>query len=298
MFKPVLQAVQLFLKGATGKDRQAKAHLSEHLLTLQVAYSQLQQQHDALQQQHEGLQQKHTRLHQKYERSQHSQTDLKQRLHRHKLDLDEFIDVADMDAKDLSLEIEDLQQRLRQSEDEKDALQGKNSLLVGRVAVLENDLTLLSYQSSYQSSHQGSADTNSDPVPVVNNQHPSLESTTNVEAPNHVDLSNISLALIGGHETTYREVTKELQQYGLKRCVHVPPHSVASSDRSQIKDKISNCDLVITITSYVDHSVSRCVKNLQDAQVLAGECIRVSCHGKSGLVREVLQYFQRPLHSS
>ncbi len=294
MFKPVLQAVQMFLKGATGKDRQAKAHLSEHLLTLQVAYDQLQQQHDTLQQQHEGLQQKHTRLHQKYERLQHSQADLKQRLQRHKLDLDEFIDVADMDAKDLSLEIEDLQQRLRQSEDEKGVFQSKNSLLIGKVAVLENDLNLLSYQSNQHSS----ANANSDLTPAVDDQYPSLESSTGTETADEIDLSDISLALIGGHETTYREVTKELKQYGLKRCVHVPPHSVASSDRSQIKDKISNCDLIITITSYVDHSVSRCVKSLQDAQVLAGECIRVSCHGKSGLVREVIQYFQRPLHSS
>ncbi len=275
MFKPVLQAVQMFLKGATGKDRQAKAHLSDHLLTLQFAYDQLQEQHSTLQQQHERLQQ--------------SQKDLQQRLHRHKLDLDEFIDVADTDAKHLSLEIEDLQNRLRRSEDEKDVLQTKNGLLVGKIAVLENDLTLRSYQSG--------AETNSEPAPIVNDEpHAQLE--VDAEVLDCVDLSDVSLALIGGHEATYREVTKALKQYGLKRCVHVPPHSVASSDRSQIKDKISNCDLIITITSYVDHSVSKCVKSLQDAQVLAGECIRVSCHGKSGLVREVLQYFQRPLHSS
>ena len=113
-----------------------------------------------------------------------------------------------------------------------------------------------------------------------------------------IDLSNVSLALIGGHETTYRTVSEELRQYGLKHCVHVPPHSIASNSRHQIKDKISNCDLIITITSYVDHSVSKCVKQLKDAKMLAGECIRVSCHGKSGLVREVLEHFANPLKPS
>ncbi|MEO1445348.1 MAG: DUF2325 domain-containing protein, partial [Cyanobacteria bacterium J06635_11] len=106
-----------------------------------------------------------------------------------------------------------------------------------------------------------------------------------------VDLSTISLALIGGHETTHREVSAALRKYGLKRCVHVPPHSIASNSRSQIKDKISQCDLVITITTYVDHSVVRCVKQLKEAQMLAGEVIRMSSHGKSSVVREVLSYF-------
>ncbi|MEL6939106.1 MAG: DUF2325 domain-containing protein [Cyanobacteria bacterium J06598_1] len=281
MFKPVLQAVQMFLKGATGKDRQAKQHLSDHLLTLQVAYDQLQQQHD-------GLKQKHTQLQQRFDRLQHSQSDLNQSLKRHKLDLDEFIDVADTDAKALSLEIEDLQQRLRQSEEEKEDVQNRNGVLIGRIAFLENQADLVSYQDV--------ADVGGDPAPRADGEKRSLNRSIDSAEP--VDLSDISLALVGGHETTYREVTKALEEYGLKRCVHVPPHSVESSDRNRIKDKISNCDLVITITSYVDHSVSKCVKSLKDTQMLAGECIRVSCHGKSGLVREVLQYFQGTLQSS
>ncbi|PZO58650.1 MAG: hypothetical protein DCF15_04845, partial [Phormidesmis priestleyi] len=106
-----------------------------------------------------------------------------------------------------------------------------------------------------------------------------------------IDLSNVSLALIGGHETTHREVSEELKKYGLKRCIHIPPHSIVSNSRSQIKDKISNCDLIVTITSYVDHSVTQCVKQLKDTQMLTGEVIRVHCHGKSGVVREVLDHF-------
>ena len=150
MFKPVLQAVQMFIKGATGKDRQAKQHLSEHLLTLQVAYDQLQQQHDSLQQQHSHLQQQ-------YDRLQQSKGELSDRLKRNKLDLDEFIDVADTDAKALSLEIEDLQQRLHKSESEKELLQDDNGVLIGKVAFLKNKLGLSAYQDA----------TDSDPAPLA-----------------------------------------------------------------------------------------------------------------------------------
>ena len=289
MFKPVLQAVQMFLKGASGKDRQDKHHLSEHLLALQVAYDQLQKKQDALQTQNSRLQRECDRL-------QHSQQELTTSLQRHQLDLDELINVADTDAKDLAQENEDLQSRLRHSEDSKDALKATNATLLGKIAVLENQLTLRSYQSTNTDTDTAASNHKTE------NRADSEKSILNLLADDisfeQVDLSDVSLALIGGHETTYRTVTAELKQYGLKNCVHVPPHSIASNSRHQIKDKISNCDLIITVTSYVDHSVSKCVKQLNDAKMLAGECIRVSCHGKSGLVREVLQYFADPLQPS
>ena len=271
MFKPVFQAVQMFLKGATGKDRQAKQNIADQLLAVQIAYDQLQQQHSQLQQ--------------KCDRLSATNGDLQQRQTYLQKELDDFVNFADTDAKELAAENQDLQRRLRQSEDEKGQLQNVNGTLLGKIAYLNSQLDLRSYQEA-----EGNE-------PIVRESIGADSETTvaiaasNSEFTDFVDLSNISLALIGGHETTYRKVTEELQQYGLKTCIHVPPHSIASNSRNQIKDKISHCDLVITITSYVDHSVSRCVKQLKDTQMLAGECIRVSCHGKSGLVREVLQYF-------
>jgi len=290
MFKPMLQAVQMFLKGASGKDRQDKHHLSEHLLAMQVAYDQLQQKQDTLQVQNSRLQRECDRL-------TRTHADLNTELKRHQLDLDELISVADTDAKDLAQENEDLQLRLRQSEDSKEALQNNNATLLGKIAVLENQLTLRSYQTTDIAAEPTKANDQRDSS-KADSQAAVLSLLTDSASLEQVDLSNISLALIGGHETTYRTVTEELKQYGLKNCVHVPPHSIASNNRHQIKDKISNCDLIITITSYVDHSVSKCVKQLNDAKMLAGECIRVSCHGKSGLVREVLQYFADPLQPS
>ncbi|MEL6469436.1 MAG: DUF2325 domain-containing protein [Cyanobacteria bacterium J06623_4] len=264
MLKPVLHAFQMFLKGATGKDRQAKHHLSDHLLKVQVAYDQLQQQFDQLQLENERLLK--------------TTGDLEKQLQHNQSELEELITLADTDAKFLISENQSLQLRLRKSEDEKESLRAARGRLLGRVAVLERQLDLEGYRT-------GDGRTPADPAEV--------DSVDTIDF-SEVSLANISLALVGGHETTYREVRKALRQYGLKRCIHVPPHSIASNSRQQIKDKIGNCDLVVTITSYVDHSVSKCVKQLKDAQLLAGECIRVSCHGKSGLVREVLQYFAEP----
>lgn len=267
MFKPVFQAVQLFLKGATGKDRQAKQSLAEQLLAVQIAY--------------DGLQKQHNQLQQRCDRLQANNSDLKQRLSHQQHELDEFVNFADTDAKELTTANQELQTRLRQSEDEKTQLQNTNGTLLGKIAYLNSQLELRGYQS-----------TASEPAFAFDSSSQSAASLPiNPDVTDPVDLSDISLALVGGHETTYRKVTEELQQYGLKNCVHVPPHSIASNSRNQIKDKISNCDLIITITSYVDHSVSKCVKQLKETQMLAGECIRVSCHGKSGLVREVLEYF-------
>ncbi|MEL7054158.1 MAG: DUF2325 domain-containing protein [Cyanobacteria bacterium J06588_5] len=275
MFKPVFQAVQMFLKGATGKDRQAKQNISEQLLAVQIAYDQLQQQHSQLQQ--------------TCDRLSATNSELQQRQAYLQKELDDFINFADTDAKELVAENQDLQSRLRQSEDEKIELQNVNGTLLGKIAYLNSQLDLRSYQTAEDDEFSTTEENFRTEGEIV-----SAIASPDSSSADAVDLSNISLALIGGHETTYRKVTEELQQYGLKTCIHVPPHSIASNSRNQIKDKISQCDLVITITSYVDHSVSKCVKQLKDTQMLAGECIRVSCHGKSGLVREVLQYFANP----
>lgn len=283
MLKPVLHAVQLFLKGATGKDRQAKHYLSDHLLRLQFVYDQLQSEHSALEEKYSCLQKK--------------QADLTQRLSRNVSDTDELLSIADSEVKSLIDENEDLQRRLRQSETERSVLQESNGSLLGKVAFLEQQLDLRTYQ---RDSHQ--LDT-ADPTSSADGgriflklEDSSDENISPYDSP--LDLSNLSIALVGGHETTYREVTEALKQYGLKRCIHVPPHSIASNSRNQIKDKISTCDLVVTITSYVDHSVAKCVKQLKDAHMLGGGYIRVSCHGKSGLIREVLEYFSASMRPS
>ena len=247
MFKSLMQPFQLFLKGATGKDRHEKRQIAQQLVSIQVAYDRLQDTCDRLQKDHESLQEK-------YDTLQRDRNDFK-----------DLFYYADKENKEVRSQLQKLTRR--------------NAMLVGKIAVLENQISLHAYQSNGSASLE---DDSAEDDFIQQFQIGDFE---------QLDLSDVSVALIGGHETTHREVTEALRKYGLKRCVHIPPHSIASHSRSQIKNKISNCDLILTITTYVDHPVSHCVKQLKETQMLSGEVIRTSSKGKSGVVRDILQYF-------
>ncbi|MEM9088074.1 MAG: DUF2325 domain-containing protein [Cyanobacteria bacterium P01_F01_bin.53] len=260
MFKSLMQPLQLFLKGATGKDRHKKQQLAQQLHALQVAYDRLQCDYDQQSKAFEALQ-------------------------RDRNELNTLFNCADQENKELTAQNKGLRSQLKKLEEDNQTLRSE---LIYRhqkdeISAYQNTPDAHSQETTSNSSSalaKGGREV-TEPAGMSGSQQPLEE----------VNLSKVSLALVGGHETTHREVSEELKKYGLKRCVHVPPHSIASNSRNQIKDKISQCDLIVTITSYVDHSVVRCVKQLRDTQMLAGEVIRVSCHGKSGVVREVLDYF-------
>ncbi|MFK8183025.1 MAG: DUF2325 domain-containing protein [Phormidesmis sp.] len=254
MLKSLIQPFQLFIKGASGKDRQLNQQLTQQLMRLQDAYNGLQAEYVALGQSYDNLKAKHVQLKSRYDKLSSDQRDW-----------NALLNYADSEAKELSTEKVQLRAQLKRLETEK-------TDLAGQVAVLEHKLGLREYSDEFEPSEASELD-----LTLISNDS--------------VDLSNVSLALVGGHETTHREVRDELKKYGLKRCIHVPPHSRESNNRHQIKDKISNCDLVVTITSYVDHSVVECVKKLKASHVLAGDVIKVHTHGKSSVVREVLDYF-------
>lgn len=273
MFKSLMQPLQLFLKGASGKDRHKKQKLAQQLHALQVAYDRLQCDLD-------------------------NQSNAFEALQRDRNELNTLFNCADQENKELTAKNKGLRSQLKKLEEDNQTLRSE---LIYRnqkdeISAYQNTSEPLSAGSGLKGrdakgsakglEHLGNGTLeNGKPRVGLDN----LASAGGID--DAVNLSEVSLALIGGHETTHREVSEELKKYGLKRCVHVPPHSIASNSRNQIKDKISQCDLIVTITSYVDHSVVRCVKQLRDTQMLAGEVIRVSCHGKSGVVREVLDYF-------
>ncbi len=303
MFKSLMQPFQLFLKGATGKDRYQKQQLMQQLVRLQRSYDGLQESCSTLQQEQDALLKKNNQL-------QASLTKLQREYERIQRDRNEFstlFNYADTENQMLDAESGELRSHI-------DELEEENATLQSRVVFLEYKLNLQTYSNDANNNVSNDA-FNSHPIgsdavnldltrypagdkPLANQ---SLSSQTGLEGVLAadlgeglmpiVDLSNISLALVGGHEATHREVSEELKKYGLKRCIYIPPHSRESNSRHQIKDKIGNCDLVVTITSYIDHSVSKCVKHLQESQMLAGEVLIVKCRGKSGVVREVLQYF-------
>ncbi len=296
MFKSLIQPLQLFIKGATGKDRYQKQQLAQQLISLQVAYDHLQESCGTLQDEQDVLQRNIEKLQKRYGKLQRDRN----LLQRDRNELNALFNYADKENQGLDAEKGEMRSHIQKIEAEKAALHSK-------VVFLEHKLGLRAYESGADYTEPEAKVTDSqlesrtdEPLTAeplaptaIKDISADLEADLTAEQDREfvIDLSEVSLALVGGHETTHREVAEELKKYGLKRCIHVPPHSRESNNRHQIKDKIGNCDLVVTITSYVDHSVSNCVKQLRDTQMLTGEVIRVHCHGKSGVVREVLQYF-------
>lgn len=111
-----------------------------------------------------------------------------------------------------------------------------------------------------------------------------------VSAP--LNLSSLRLALVGGHEATRREVIRELKQgYSLKDTVEIAPSSEAYVDRSSVQAKISDCDLIAVITGYMGHDLSQIVSNMKKDGALVGEVLLLPCRGKSGIVRNILNWW-------
>lgn len=106
-----------------------------------------------------------------------------------------------------------------------------------------------------------------------------------------VDLSKVSIALVGGHDNTRHHVIEKLQQaHGLKkRYLHELSHE-HTSDRGQVKEKIKNCDFVFVITGYVSHKLHDSVMQLRDKDALKGDVIRLDNHGTTGVLRDILTY--------
>jgi hypothetical protein len=108
-----------------------------------------------------------------------------------------------------------------------------------------------------------------------------------------IDLSGLRLALVGGHPSTRRGVIKELQlNYGLRHWVEVPRMNEANTNRSKVKSKIGQCTLVVLITGYMSHRLTEIIFSLKEAGSLAGDVLQLSCKGKSGVVRGILDHVE------
>jgi hypothetical protein len=108
-----------------------------------------------------------------------------------------------------------------------------------------------------------------------------------------VDLSDFSLALVGGRPPTRQEVFAELSEhYGLQkhRYVEVPPIREKNINRSRLKEKISGRDLIAVIVTYIGHDLTDMVSELKESGALSGEIIWVNESGKTGIVRSILAH--------
>lgn len=109
-----------------------------------------------------------------------------------------------------------------------------------------------------------------------------------------VDVSGTKLALVGGHDSTRRGVIHQLvEHHGLLHWVELPPFEKHSIGRSNIKAKISDCDLIVLITGYMRHKQTDSIVRLRKLGALSGDILLVSCRGRSGVVREILTYISQ-----
>ncbi|WP_035991685.1 hypothetical protein [Leptolyngbya sp. KIOST-1] len=175
-----------------------------------------------------------------------------------------------------NLEIRGLAALKKQAEDERDDLQLQ-------VWELEQQLQEL---MGYLAQAHGNPVQLQSVVPC-----PALHAAPEAPTP---DLSLIVLGLVGGHPATRRSVIKELTtHYGLKHWVTIPPLREASIRKGKLKKKLSCCTLIVIIADYMSHPLTRAIYSLQASGALNGEVVLLNCHGKSGVLRDILMHVNR-----
>lgn len=121
-----------------------------------------------------------------------------------------------------------------------------------------------------------------------------VKAQTVPEPPSDVDLSSVNLGLVGGHPATRRGVIKELSnEHGLRYWVVIPPLREARIRKSKLKKKLHRCSLIVIIADYMSHPLTHAVFGLQASGAITGEVTLLNCHGKTGVVREVLNLVKR-----
>jgi hypothetical protein len=89
-------------------------------------------------------------------------------------------------------------------------------------------------------------------------------------------------------------VLEELStRYGLKHWVEIPPLREASIRRNKLKKKLRHCNLIVIIADYMSHPLTHAIYGLKSAGALVGKVILLNCHGKSGIIRDILEYVKQ-----
>lgn len=109
-----------------------------------------------------------------------------------------------------------------------------------------------------------------------------------------IDLSGLRLALVGGHENTQFAVLSKLRdKYGLQECVQIKSSRRRCLNHTDLRAKLSNCDLIVLITGNMGHSLFNSVINLKNSGALRGDILKLNtqCNGTSSVLRAILAYF-------
>lgn len=105
---------------------------------------------------------------------------------------------------------------------------------------------------------------------------------------NLVDLSKIKLAIVGGYPELRREIIDYLEQtHNLNDYQLIPRISEKNTNQRQLKQQLKNTDFIFLTTSFISHSMSNMITDLEKRDALTGKVVLINGKGKSSLIREI-----------
>ncbi|HEY9663615.1 MAG TPA: hypothetical protein V6C65_34640, partial [Allocoleopsis sp.] len=106
-----------------------------------------------------------------------------------------------------------------------------------------------------------------------------------------ISLSNLKLALVGGHPKARHRLIQKLESENdlqSANVVEIPPRSEQSINQTHLGARIANCMLIVVLIDFCDHSLSNMVSNLQRRGALSGEVIH--CSGRNDAISKIMQW--------
>ena len=108
-----------------------------------------------------------------------------------------------------------------------------------------------------------------------------------------VDLSSISIALVGGRKRTRQKVIRELlKRYNLKEIREVPTTKEKNADTKSVKEVVISSDIIAIVTDHIGHDLTKIISNLK-AKGLQGEIIYLNSGGSSNMLGDLSIHLDR-----
>jgi hypothetical protein len=117
---------------------------------------------------------------------------------------------------------------------------------------------------------------------------------TSLAVENTIDLSSITIALIGGDNYTRREVIQRLSAiYSLKEIREVPPKWERRANNSSVKITIRDCDLIAVLTGRTRHNLTNIISGLREKGNFQGKIVYINTTGASGIFRDISNHLDQ-----
>ena len=328
MLEFIIQPLHIFLNGVIGKDRKAKKTLAKRLSEERAAYNRLHRENKLLNRQYKEavverdrstvecdrlihqqnrLSAQCSQLQASFNQSKQACVQLEQTLRRQQQASKAQLAIISQEKKDLISEKEQLYSALNALEHEVKNLERNNADYVGiasddakkYAAELKRERDTVSRLLRERGSLKAKLETCLYQQPsegcandvAVNDDETALNDTL-PEALSSLDLSDVSVAIVGGHDNLHSYVTTKFQKdNGIrKNKIRTLSDDHSSSDLGHVKEKIQGCDFIFVITEYISHKLSRSVMELKKKGSLSGEVVRLDKTGTTAVIKSILSH--------